>query len=67
MKVDPKYFRPAEVDLLLGDPAKARTASSGWTPKVSFKELVRLMVDADLERPGTLTAPSAARVRRAPR
>jgi GDPmannose 4,6-dehydratase len=45
--VDPKFFRPAEVDLLLGDPTKART-KLGWTPRVTFKELVRLMVDADL-------------------
>ncbi|MGZ6094364.1 MAG: GDP-mannose 4,6-dehydratase [Polyangiales bacterium] len=45
--VDPKYFRPAEVDVLLGDPAKA-TRDLGWKPKVSFKELVRLMVDSDL-------------------
>jgi GDPmannose 4,6-dehydratase len=51
VKVDPKYFRPAEVDLLLGDPAKARTAL-GWKPSVSFKELVRLMVDADMEGGG---------------
>ena len=53
--VDPKYFRPAEVDILLGDPAKARQAL-GWKPRVGFKELVRLMVDADMEgvpgRPG---------------
>jgi GDPmannose 4,6-dehydratase len=48
VKVDAKYFRPAEVDLLLGDPSKAK-AVLGWTPKVSFKELVRLMVNADLE------------------
>jgi GDPmannose 4,6-dehydratase len=46
--VDPKYFRPTEVDLLLGDPSKARTAL-GWKPRVSFKELVHLMVDADME------------------
>jgi GDPmannose 4,6-dehydratase len=45
---DPKYFRPAEVDLLLGDPSKARRAL-GWQPKVSFRELVRAMVDADME------------------
>ncbi len=45
--VDPKYFRPAEVDLLLGDPTKAKTVL-GWTPRVTFKELVRLMVDADM-------------------
>jgi GDPmannose 4,6-dehydratase len=48
VKVDAKYFRPAEVDVLLGDPTKARTAL-GWAPQVSFKELVRLMVEADLE------------------
>ena len=46
---DPRYFRPAEVDLLVADPAKAR-AQLGWTPKVSFEELVHMMVDADLER-----------------
>jgi len=45
--VDPKYFRPAEVDLLLGDPSKAK-AKLGWQPKTGFKELVRLMVEADL-------------------
>jgi GDPmannose 4,6-dehydratase len=50
VKVDAKYFRPAEVDLLLGDPTKARTVL-GWTPKVTFKELVRLMVEADIEGP----------------
>jgi GDPmannose 4,6-dehydratase len=48
VKVDPKYFRPAEVDLLLGDATKARKAL-GWKPRVSFKQLVRLMVDADME------------------
>src|SRR6476659_4095360 len=44
--VDPKYFRPAEVDLLLGDPAKAKKALN-WRPKVTFKELARMMTDAD--------------------
>jgi GDPmannose 4,6-dehydratase len=48
VKVDPKYFRPAEVDLLLGDPSRAK-AKLGWQPRVTFKELVRLMVEADLE------------------
>jgi len=47
--VDPRFVRPAEVDLLLADPAKARTRL-GWTPKVSFRELVTMMVDADLAR-----------------
>ena len=53
VKVDEKYFRPAEVDLLLGDPAKAQRAL-GWKPKVGFKELVRLMVDADMAGQGRL-------------
>jgi len=46
---DPEFFRPAEVHLLLGNSAKAR-ANLGWTPEVSFEDLMRLMVDADLER-----------------
>jgi GDPmannose 4,6-dehydratase len=49
--VDPKYFRPAEVDVLLGDPTKAKTRL-GWQPRVSFRDLVRLMVDADMEGDG---------------
>jgi GDPmannose 4,6-dehydratase len=46
--VDPKFMRPAEVDLLIGDASKARD-HLGWEPKVSFRELVETMVDADLE------------------
>jgi GDPmannose 4,6-dehydratase len=46
VEVNPRYFRPTEVDLLLGDPSKARKAL-GWQPKVSFPELVHMMVDAD--------------------
>ena len=46
---DPQFMRPAEVDLLLADPSKARK-ELGWTPKVEFRELVAMMVDADLER-----------------
>jgi GDPmannose 4,6-dehydratase len=45
---DARYLRPTEVDFLLGDPSKAKT-KLGWAPKVSFAELVRMMVDADLE------------------
>jgi len=45
---DPRYLRPAEVDLLHGDPSKARR-KLGWSPKVGFAELVRRMVEADLE------------------
>ena len=47
--IDERFFRPAEVDQLLGDPAKARD-ELGWTPTVSFRGLVEMMVDADLER-----------------
>lgn len=45
--VDPRFFRPAEVDLLIGDATKART-QLGWQPQVSFTELVTMMVDSDL-------------------
>src|SRR5664280_2126698 len=45
--VDPRFFRPAEVDLLIGDPTKART-KLGWQPTVSFNELVTMMVDNDV-------------------
>jgi GDPmannose 4,6-dehydratase len=45
--VDPKFYRPAEVEHLIGDPSKARR-ELGWEPRVSFDELVRMMVDADL-------------------
>jgi len=46
--IDPAFIRPAEVDLLLGDPGKAHD-QLGWSPKTSFADLVRLMVDSDLE------------------
>jgi GDPmannose 4,6-dehydratase len=49
VKTDPKFLRPAEVDLLIGDPSKAK-AALGWTPEVDFERLVKMMVDADLER-----------------
>lgn len=47
VEIDPKYFRPAEVDVLLGDYTKAKNAL-GWEPKTKFKELVKFMVDEDL-------------------
>jgi GDPmannose 4,6-dehydratase len=47
--LDPRFLRPAEVDLLIGDASKAK-AALGWEPKVSFENLVRMMVDADIER-----------------
>ena len=60
---DPKYYRPAEVDLLLADPSKARR-ELGWTPTVGFTELVAMMVDADMER---LAAAAPLAGARAPR
>ncbi|WP_024878922.1 GDP-mannose 4,6-dehydratase [Methylosinus sp. LW3] len=47
--IDPKFYRPAEVDILLGDSSKARKAL-GWAPETSLDQLIREMVDADLER-----------------
>ena len=47
VEIDPKYYRPSEVDVLLGDASKAKE-KLGWEPKVRFKELVELMVDADV-------------------
>jgi GDPmannose 4,6-dehydratase len=51
VKIDPRYFRPTEVDLLLGDPTKART-KLGWRHKISFDALVQEMVEADLQTVG---------------
>ena len=48
VEIDPRYFRPAEVDLLLGDATKARK-QLGWEPKVTFKALAAMMTDADWE------------------
>jgi len=48
VEIDPRYFRPTEVDYLLADPSKTNR-ELGWKPKVKFHELVRIMVDADLE------------------
>jgi GDPmannose 4,6-dehydratase len=49
VKIDERFYRPAEVDLLIGDPQRARTMI-GWEPKTSFAELVRMMVDADVRQ-----------------
>lgn len=59
VRIDPKYFRPTEVDYLLSDPSKARQVL-GWEPRIFFKDLVRIMVDADLELEG-LDAPGAGK------
>ena len=54
MRIDPRYFRPAEVEQLLGDPAKAKK-QLGWVPEVKFEELVKIMIEGDLrllDKPG---------------
>ena len=48
VEIDPRYFRPAEVDALCGDASKARE-KLGWEPTTTFEELVRIMVDADVK------------------
>jgi GDPmannose 4,6-dehydratase len=47
VEIDPKYYRPAEVDVLIGDYSKAKK-KLGWEPKTKFVDLVKLMVDADI-------------------
>ena len=51
VEIDPRYLRPTEVDYLLADPSKARE-KLGWEPKITYKQLARIMVDADLEAVG---------------
>ena len=51
VRIDPQYYRPAEVEQLLGDPTKARTKLN-WEPKVKFSELVSMMVEADIKGEG---------------
>jgi GDPmannose 4,6-dehydratase len=48
VKIDPRYFRPTEVEFLLGDPGKAKQ-QLGWSPDISFDELVRIMIQEDLK------------------
>jgi GDPmannose 4,6-dehydratase len=55
VRQDPRFMRPAEVDLLMGDPTKARE-KLGWTPKVTFEELVRVMYAHDLEKEGGVSS-----------
>jgi GDPmannose 4,6-dehydratase len=59
VQIDPRYFRPTEVDFLLADASRAREIL-GWEPRVYFRELVRVMVDADLELAG-LESPGEGR------
>ena len=61
VEIDPRYYRPTEVDVLLGDASKARQ-KLGWHPKVKFRDLVRMMVDADLQAESTRASdPAVAR------
>jgi GDPmannose 4,6-dehydratase len=70
--IDPRYYRPAEVDLLIGDASKAKQ-KFGWQAKTNFQQLVRLMMDADIEAAGkethmhTYSAPASPRTRQATR
>ncbi len=59
VRIDPRYFRPTEVDYLLADPAHSREELN-WSPRVRFHELVRIMIDADMERLG-LESPGEGR------
>jgi len=62
VRTDPQFLRPAEVDQLIGNPAKAKKVL-GWEPKVHFKQLVEMMVDADLERLAMRTVAGVATTR----
>jgi len=48
VRIDPRYLRPAEVEHLIGDPSKARE-KLGWNPRTTFEDMVKLMVDSDME------------------
>jgi GDPmannose 4,6-dehydratase len=63
VRIDPRYFRPTEVDYLLADASRAREIM-GWEPRVRFRELVRIMVDADLELAGLPSLGEGRRVLR---
>jgi GDPmannose 4,6-dehydratase len=53
IEIDPRYFRPAEVELLIGDYSKMKT-TTGWVPQTTFKELAKIMTEADLEKFGVI-------------
>ena len=59
VRIDPRYFRPTETEVLIADASKARQ-KLGWEPKIAFRELARIMVDADMEALG-LTSPGAGK------
>src|SRR5688500_3020800 len=59
VKLDPKFLRPAEVDQLVGNEAKARSVL-GWQPDVSFEHLLKMMVDADVQRWSLAPSPASS-------
>lgn len=61
IEIDPRYFRPTEVDFLLADISKAKT-ELGWTPRITFKDLVKIMVDADMELIGMPSSGEGKRI-----
>jgi GDPmannose 4,6-dehydratase len=61
VSIDPSYFRPTEVDLLIGDATKART-KLGWEPKYDLKMLVKEMVEADMNKVNTFSQISVAQI-----
>ncbi len=61
IEIDPRYFRPTEVDFLLADAAEAKKVL-GWEPKITFKELVKIMVDADMELVGLVPPREGERI-----
>jgi len=61
VKIDPKYFRPTEVESLVADAAKAKKLL-GWEPKVAFRDLIRIMVDADMEEAGLASKGEGRRI-----
>ena len=61
MEIDPRYFRPTEVDYLLADPSRAQAALD-WQPRIHFPDLVRMMVDADMEQLGLASPGEGKRI-----
>ena len=61
VEIDPRYFRPAEVEVLVGDAQKAKE-KFGWQPKIKFKELARIMIDSDFRELGLIPSGEGDRI-----
>jgi GDPmannose 4,6-dehydratase len=61
VEIDPRYLRPSEVEFLLADASKAHR-QLGWEPRIKFKELVRILVDADVEAIGVTSKGAGSRI-----